>query len=165
MVHDETSYFKGSSQSTKTLTFFYLFELGGILLAEQFSPPTVVFEPLDLPPPRTISRENVIITDILPRSPVVQPRCHNMRAGAKSRVKSTGSRRQLPAEVSLTFSGHKYGGDAFSEPRDLYRAEIAKAPPANLPALESASHRVWQRGKFEAPRRNELVRVFPFRRV
>ncbi|KAJ1299974.1 hypothetical protein OPQ81_003822 [Rhizoctonia solani] len=74
MSHKETTNGGDRPEDTDSLAFFYIFELAGLLLAERFFPPTVIFEPLDHPSPRMVPREDIIITEIRTRSPFAEPR-------------------------------------------------------------------------------------------
>ncbi|KAG8742467.1 hypothetical protein FRC11_014334 [Ceratobasidium sp. 423] len=86
MVDENNSYIGGPPRITEPLAFFYLFELSGLLLAERFFPPTVVFEPLEPLPRRTIPREDIIVTELRPRSPLAKsgPCGYPGEAGASS---------------------------------------------------------------------------------
>ncbi|KAH7325463.1 hypothetical protein B0J17DRAFT_722924 [Rhizoctonia solani] len=135
MIHSDTSYPRGPPQAPKTLAFFYLFELGGLLLAEQFFPPTVVFDPMDLPPPRTIPHENIIVTEIAPKNPFTKLGYHDGRVGGQPSVKrlQTSSRGPPPTGARFNRRGHKcwenLGGEASCEQlRQLAECEVVGKP-------------------------------------
>ncbi|KAJ1299975.1 hypothetical protein OPQ81_003823 [Rhizoctonia solani] len=63
--------------------FFYLFEFCGLLLAEQFFPPTVVFEPLD-PQSPVVSHMDTISIDLPSHNPFAESQRGGNRTGPQS---------------------------------------------------------------------------------
>ncbi|CEL53092.1 hypothetical protein RSOLAG1IB_11224 [Rhizoctonia solani AG-1 IB] len=79
----ETSYSRGLLNTTQSPAFFRFFDFCGLLLAEQFFPPTVVFGPFD-PPTPNMSRQNATFIDLPQYNPFGAPPAHGNRSTHRS---------------------------------------------------------------------------------
>ncbi|CUA77325.1 hypothetical protein RSOLAG22IIIB_06654 [Rhizoctonia solani] len=104
MIHQEISTSRDPPRTTKSPAFFYLFELPGLLLAERFYPPTVVFGPFDPPPPRMASRDNTIVVALPPGSP---RRIHS-KEDAKAANSENSAHRNIPRIRQLASNDHSH---------------------------------------------------------